>query len=118
MHWNLKSFSRGRSAARTQNVACDVPASGAKEIFMGQRNNSGRNASLDEHGRRAAGREDVGKPRREALSDRESDRGRTRGASGSNAQGRSRRRGGGGGADIDARDAEVPASSRRARRRK
>jgi len=48
---------------------------------MGQANNSKRNATLDERKRRAAGRDDPGKPERDAILDAPA-RGQTGGAFG------------------------------------
>jgi hypothetical protein len=56
----FEKFFAGAIIGAKVEVACHMPATAATEIFMGQRNNSGRNATLDEHKRRAAGRQDVG----------------------------------------------------------
>jgi len=83
---------------------------------MGQKNDSGRNASLDEHKRRAAGRQNTNSPEQQAIADREFTKGKTGGAF-SNSRPASATRDGGGGADADARDADVGKSTKPARKR-
>ena len=90
---------------------------------MGQQNDSHRNASLDEHKQRAAGRQNSPGSQRESLQNNEAARGATRGAFGRKGEanppvtGGTMAGGGGGGADSKARDADVPASKRPARKR-
>ena len=87
---------------------------------MGQEANSGRNASLDEKKRRAAGRQGTDSPEGDAIRDFagvERDKGRAGGAFGKDGQANREASGhlegmGGGGADPSAADADVPPSTR------
>ena len=86
---------------------------------MGQQANSKRNASLDDHKRRAAGRNNTDSPERRAIKDSVG-LDKTRGAAGGafGKQGVANRRGtggtgeggGGGGADPKSKTVDIPAS--------
>jgi hypothetical protein len=75
---------------------------------MGQQNNSGRNATLDENKRRAAGRQQTNSPERQAIRDEPFEKGKTAGAFGKSgvanrrrgSEGKGAGAGGGGGADA------------------